>query len=49
MPPEHTNHDAISAAACQVAATIGAAAIVSFTSSGATARRASARRCRSSP
>jgi pyruvate kinase len=39
MPPEHTNSDAISAAACQVAATVGAAAIVSFTSSGATALR----------
>ncbi|HVC57176.1 MAG TPA: pyruvate kinase [Stellaceae bacterium] len=44
MPPEHTNHDAISAAACQVAATIGAAAIVSFTSSGATALRAARER-----
>src|SRR5712691_5971853 len=44
MPPEHTNHDAISAAACQVAATIGAAAIVSFTSSGATAARAARER-----
>src|SRR5712692_7580608 len=44
MPPEHTNHDAISAAACQVAATIGAAAIVSFTSSGATASRAARER-----
>src|SRR5260370_33068876 len=40
MAPEHTNRDAISAAACQVADTIGAAAIVSFTSSGATALRA---------
>src|ERR1051325_8716206 len=40
LPHEHTNPDAISAAACQVAATIGAAAIVSFTSSGATALRA---------
>ncbi|HTT78614.1 MAG TPA: pyruvate kinase [Stellaceae bacterium] len=44
MPPEHTNHDAISAAACQVAATIGAAAIVSYTSSGATALRAARER-----
>jgi pyruvate kinase len=44
MPPEHTNSDAISAAACQVAATIGAAAIVSFTSSGATALRAARER-----
>jgi pyruvate kinase len=40
LAPEHTNRDAISAAACQVADTIGAAAIVSFTSSGATALRA---------
>jgi pyruvate kinase len=44
MPPEHTNSDAISAAACQVAETIGAAAIVSFTSSGATALRAARER-----
>jgi pyruvate kinase len=44
MPPEHTNHDAISAAACQVAETINAAAIVSFTSSGATAIRAARER-----
>ena len=44
MPPEHTNPDAISAAACQVAATVGAAAIVSFTSSGATALRAARER-----
>ena len=44
MPPEHTNHDAISAAACQVAETVGAAAIVSFTSSGATALRAARER-----
>src|SRR5258707_14609290 len=44
MPPEHTNSDAISAAACQVAATVGAAAIVSFTSSGATALRAARER-----
>jgi pyruvate kinase len=44
MPPEHTNSDAISAAACQVAETIGAAAIVTFTSSGATALRAARER-----
>jgi pyruvate kinase len=44
MAPEHTNRDAISAAACQVAATVGAAAIVSFTSSGATALRAARER-----
>jgi pyruvate kinase len=44
MEPEHTNRDAISAAASQVAATIGAAAIVSFTSSGATASRAARER-----
>ncbi len=44
MPPEHTNSDAISAAACQVAETVGAAAIVSFTSSGATALRAARER-----
>jgi pyruvate kinase len=44
MPPDHTNSDAISAAACQVAATVGAAAIVSFTSSGATALRAARER-----
>jgi pyruvate kinase len=44
LPHEHTNPDAISAAACQVAATIGAAAIVSFTSSGATALRAARER-----
>ena len=36
--------DAISAAACQVAETVGAAAIVSFTSSGATALRAARER-----
>jgi pyruvate kinase len=41
---EHTNPDAISAAACQVAATVGAAAVVSFTSSGATALRAARER-----
>src|SRR5438105_885418 len=44
MAPEHTDRDAISAAASQVAATIGAAAIVSFTSSGATALRAARER-----
>jgi pyruvate kinase len=44
LEPEHTNRDAISAAASQVAATIGAAAIVSFTSSGATAQRAARER-----
>jgi pyruvate kinase len=44
MQPEHTDRDAISAAACQVADTIGAAAIVSFTSSGATAMRAARER-----
>ncbi|HEX6443179.1 MAG TPA: pyruvate kinase [Stellaceae bacterium] len=44
LAPEHTNSDAISAAACQVADTIGAAAIVSFTSSGATALRAARER-----
>jgi pyruvate kinase len=44
MEHEHTNSDAISAAAHQVAATVGAAAIVSFTSSGATALRAARER-----
>jgi pyruvate kinase len=44
LAPEHTNRDAISAAACQVADTIGAATIVSFTSSGATALRAARER-----
>lgn len=44
MAPEHTDRDAISAAACEVAATVGAAAIVSFTSSGATALRAARER-----
>src|SRR5271154_2840421 len=44
MPPEHTNSDAISAAACQVAETVGAAAIVSYSSSGATALRAARER-----
>jgi pyruvate kinase len=42
--PEHTSHDAISAAAHQVARTVGAAAIVSYTSSGATALRAARER-----
>ena len=42
--PEHTAPDAISAAACQVAATVGAAAIVSYTTSGATALRAARER-----
>jgi pyruvate kinase len=41
---EHAASDAISAAACQVAATVGAAGIVSFTSSGATALRAARER-----
>ncbi|MBV8888727.1 MAG: pyruvate kinase [Alphaproteobacteria bacterium] len=41
---EHTNSDAISAAACQVASTVGAAAIVSYTRSGATALRAARER-----
>ena len=41
---EHTDPDAISAAACQVAATVGAAAIVSYTTSGATALRAARER-----
>jgi len=44
MAPEHNERDAISAAACEVADTIGAAAIVSFTSSGATALRAARER-----
>jgi pyruvate kinase len=44
MEHEHTARDAISAAACQVAATVGAAAVVSFTSSGATALRAARER-----
>jgi pyruvate kinase len=42
--PEHTSPDAISAAARQVADTVGAAAIVSFTNSGATALRAARER-----
>ena len=41
---EHTAPDAISAAACQVAALVGAAAIVSYTTSGATALRAARER-----
>jgi pyruvate kinase len=41
---EHTAPDAISAAACQVAGMIGAAAIVSYTTSGATALRAARER-----
>ncbi|MGH7031729.1 MAG: pyruvate kinase [Stellaceae bacterium] len=41
---EHTAPDAISAAACQVASTVGAAAIVSYTTSGATALRAARER-----
>jgi len=42
--PEHTAPDAISAAARQVAHTIGAKAIVSYTTSGATALRAARER-----
>ena len=41
---EHTTSDAISAAACQVARLAGAAAIVSYTTSGATALRAARER-----
>jgi len=41
---EDSASDAISSAACQVAQTLGAAAIVSFTSSGATALRAARER-----
>src|SRR5690242_17450528 len=41
---EHTAPDAISAAACQVAALVGAAAVVSYTTSGATALRAARER-----
>jgi pyruvate kinase len=44
MEHEHTDPDAISAAANQVAATVGAAAIVSYTTSGATAVRAARER-----
>ena len=43
-PPEHTASDAITAAARQVAETIGAAAIVTYTASGSTAMRASRER-----
>jgi pyruvate kinase len=42
--PEHTTPDAISAAARQVAETVGAAAILSYTTSGATALRAARER-----
>src|SRR6201988_5403113 len=41
---EHTAPDAISAAACQVAALVGSAAIVSYTMSGATALRSARER-----
>jgi pyruvate kinase len=41
---EHVAPDAISAAACQVASMVGAAAIVSYTTSGATALRAARER-----
>ena len=41
---QHTSSDAISAAACQVARLVGAAAIVSYTTSGATALRAARER-----
>jgi pyruvate kinase len=41
---EHTAPDAISAAACQVASMVDAAAIVSYTTSGATALRAARER-----
>src|SRR5256886_343028 len=41
---EHTAPDAIRAAACQVARLVGAAAIVSYTTSGATALRAARER-----
>jgi pyruvate kinase len=41
---EHTSSDAISAAACQVARLVDAAAIVSYTTSGATALRAARER-----
>jgi pyruvate kinase len=44
MALEHTSPDAISAAARQVADTVGAAAIVSYTSTGATALRAARER-----
>ena len=42
--PDHTPYDAISAAARQVAHTVGAAAICSYTTSGATALRAARER-----
>jgi pyruvate kinase len=42
--PEHTSSDAISAAARQVAHTVGAAAICSYTTSGTTALRAARER-----
>ncbi|MFZ5609810.1 MAG: pyruvate kinase [Pseudomonadota bacterium] len=42
--PERTAEDAISAAARQVVATVGAKAIVTFTTSGSTARRAARER-----
>jgi len=42
--PEHTHPDAISNAARQVAETVGAAAILSYTTSGATALRAARER-----
>ena len=42
--PEHTTSDAISHAAREVAETVGAAAIVSYTTSGATAVRAARER-----
>jgi pyruvate kinase len=44
LAPEHTASDAISAAARQVARTVDAAAIVSYTTSGATALRAARER-----
>ncbi len=44
LEPEHTTRDAISAAARQVAHTLGAAAIVTFTSSGSTTLRAARER-----
>ncbi len=43
-PPEHTSSDAITSAARQVAETVGAAAIVTYTSSGSTALRGSRER-----
>ncbi|MEM6603511.1 MAG: pyruvate kinase [Pseudomonadota bacterium] len=43
-PPEHTSSDAITAAARQVAETIGASAIVTYTTSGSTAMRLSRER-----